>query len=201
MRIHLDVYALANLIQHSELEKKAMIHFQVAIHIHWCNPTFMDGIKLVYNISPPGVQGDALRNGVVKVAAQHAHEFYRRDNNFSKLTLELPAFADDLARALAGAYNNSYGPPIKSSLPMWGWTCPKCSATYYDETSKCQGRRCPRCYLVSNMLEENLLELEQYVCEHVGCNYVMLSADSEVAKTDNRCCPACGMASALWKRV
>jgi DNA-directed RNA polymerase subunit RPC12/RpoP len=98
---HLAVYELADRIQLVDLKSLAEDKFGKMACLAWQHTAFSDAIRKVYDIAPPGSQGDELRDIVIAVAARHAKALFNNDS-FSQMVREVNEFSADLNKALCG---------------------------------------------------------------------------------------------------
>lgn len=98
---HLSVCGIADRIQQIDLRTLVETKIEEVAARSWSDLEFMEAVKIVYEISPPGHHGDKLRTIVVKVAARHGKALYTSEP-FKRLIRQVREFSADLNEALCG---------------------------------------------------------------------------------------------------
>jgi hypothetical protein len=126
---HLDVYEIADLMQHAGLKTAVENHFAVLVRDDYNDDGLYTVVKRVYDVAPPGTHGNELRTIMTRIVARHASEIFRVHPEF-KITFEnLPAFSVDLAFALSGGHPD-YDPRFIMRKEL---NCYQCGRDWYSE--------------------------------------------------------------------
>jgi hypothetical protein len=124
MLFHINVYALADRVQHTPLKKLAETKFEALANKEWKSPDFPSAIEAIYSVAPPGTTGESLRKMIVRMVVSHAKELFGLDRGFSAMLQDTPDFAADLARALSGAGVSTKG--AETNVDVEELCCPSC---------------------------------------------------------------------------
>ena len=148
---HLDVYEVADRIQQQDLKTLAERKFESIAGHTWMHSQFSEAIKKVYDIAPPGTQGDKIRNIILAVAAQHARDFFKADA-FKKVLREVTDFAADLSAALCGHMSLTMAPASSADAEVF--TCDICETNFIVRVPEYQSNlSCPVCTGTRTMRE------------------------------------------------
>ncbi|KIW06027.1 uncharacterized protein PV09_03206 [Verruconis gallopava] len=127
MLFHVNVYALADRVQNKPLKMLAEQRFEKLAKNQWKSPDFPAVVQAIYDVVPPGREGDSLRNMIVRLVVSHAKELFSLDRGFTAMLQVTPDFGTDLARALSGAGVSTKGP--EANVDLEELCCRQCMFT------------------------------------------------------------------------
>jgi hypothetical protein len=140
---HLAVYEVADRIQQADLKALAESKFERTAQGTWLHLHFLDAVRKVYEIAPPGTQGDRLRKIVLKVTAEHTKEIFATVG-FADMLREVHDFSADLNAALCGHESLNYNQV--NSLGMETFKCRVCDSSFTIKIPLgLQSMTCPVC--------------------------------------------------------
>jgi hypothetical protein len=138
MAFHLEVYQLGDYLRIDTLKERARENFKTWAEKAWWTPPCIHGMGIVYQIAPPGPQGDDLRKVVIDIIVDHASDYFSK-KDFEKVVGEHPDMAKDIAKALAGK-QTSVTRRAKKGGPLV--TC-ACSNEVCDVVLECNPKDVP----------------------------------------------------------
>jgi hypothetical protein len=142
MLFHIKVWALADRVQSRPLRALAEQKFAVFARDEWKSADFPDAIAAVYEVAPPGPNGDTIRKIVVRLAVEHARDLFSLDRGFSNMVQDTPDFGKDFAKALSGA---GVGGPPESHVDLEEFKCPTCGFMFRAMLTVQASLACPSC--------------------------------------------------------
>ena len=77
MSSELDVYKLADLLQHKQLKSAVVDNFTYLLNNNWDHASFPAAIEKVYDITPPGKEGDILRKVAVHCVSRLSRHLFQ----------------------------------------------------------------------------------------------------------------------------
>jgi hypothetical protein len=92
MFFHLDVYALADMIQSEPLRVTAENQFKSVLEEGWDEPVFGAIVRRAFNCCPPGEKGARMRRIVIDVAAYNGNALFEKDKVLEMLIDEVEGF-------------------------------------------------------------------------------------------------------------
>lgn len=148
---HLDVYQIADRMLQANFKKAAETKFELTASGCWKHPEFAQAVKTVYNITPPGIQGDTLRKMIVKVAAEHATDMFQ-GVAFGQMMDEVAEFGKDFSAVLCGHASLNYN----TQVPEAGTEDLVCPACYFGFKAQVPAHlvclTCPSCTSIDRII-------------------------------------------------
>ena len=102
MSSELDVYKLADLLQHKQLKSAVVDNFTYLLNNNWDHASFPAAIEKVYDITPPGKEGDILRKVAVHCVSRLSRHLFQHHPDFVTFLESLPELSSAVVRVLSG---------------------------------------------------------------------------------------------------